>query len=319
MKSGWGYRTNKGGADDNPFLVAGAYWKEMTYNNDPQMPDTPWTERLCVESTRPVPESVHVIFRSFPQLKLRLEVPLWTDLSEARYPPLDTHLGESDTDSDITGAKEPSPMYAQPVPVGGADVQAQSEEESTGEEDAATDPYYVVPQGHGRFALRWSRLATAADNFGKGNAQTESTIIANWLTSGLEVAMNRMGWYLPSSRKELTRLSRDDLWHHYHYGYPHCHEDDRPYQKYGNYECNEREWQRTCYWLTGDPTFPTKLAIHRKELHDKIIGAKDEGTGRNKSRRVAPPVGTGSSSSTARLPYRNRPPPPPPPRYWGTR
>ena len=75
-------------------------------------------------------------------------------------------------------------MYAQPVPVGGADVQEQSEEGSTEEEDAAADPTYLVPQGHGRFALPWSRLATAADNFGKGNAQTASTIIANWLTSG---------------------------------------------------------------------------------------------------------------------------------------
>ena len=113
--------------------------------------------------------------------------------------------------------------------------------------------------------------------------------------------MNRMGWYLLSSRKELTRLSRDDLWHHYHHAYPHCHEDDGPYQKYGNHVCNERERQKTSYWLTGDPTFLTKLALHRKELYDKIVGAKDEGTGRNKSRRVAPPVGTGSSSSTARL------------------
>ena len=78
--------------------------------------------------------------------------------------------------------------------------------------------------------------------------------------------------------------------------------------------CSEREWQKMSYWLTGDPTFIKKLAIHRQEPNDKTVGAKDEGTGRNKSRRVAPPAGTGSSSSTARLPYRNRPPPPPPPR-----
>ena len=70
--------------------------------------------------------------------------------------------------------------------------QEQSEEGSSEEEDADADPTYLVPQGHGRFALRWSRLATAADNFAKGNVQTESTIIANWLISGLENAMNRM-------------------------------------------------------------------------------------------------------------------------------
>ena len=71
------------------------------------------------------------------------------------------------------------------------------------------------------------------------------------------------------------------------------------------------------YWLTGDPTFLTKLAIHRQELWDKTEGVKAEGTGGNKSRRIAPPGGTGSSSSTARVPNRNRPPPPPKLRYWG--
>ena len=177
LKSGWGYRTSKGGAEDNPFLVAGAYWKEMTYNNDPQMPDTPWAERAYASRALDPSLGQSMSFPSFPQLKLRLEVPLWTDLSEAKDPPSDTPSGESDADSGITGTREPSPIYAQPVPVGGAEVQAQSEEESTEEEDAATDPTYVVPQGHGRFALRWSRLATAADNFGKGNAQTAQSLL----------------------------------------------------------------------------------------------------------------------------------------------
>ena len=45
-------------------------------------------------------------------------------------------------------------MYAQPVPVGGVDIQEQSEDGSTEEEDAAEDPNNLVPQGHGRFALR---------------------------------------------------------------------------------------------------------------------------------------------------------------------
>ena len=164
LKSGWGYRTSKGGAEDNPFLVAGAYWKEMTYNNDPQMPDMPWTERAYASRALDPSLGQSMSFPSFPQLKLCLEVPLWTDLSEARYPPSDTHLGESDADSGITGTREPSPMYAQPVPVGGADVQAQSEEGSTEEKDAAADPTYVVPQGHGRFALRHGSVA---DIFGR--------------------------------------------------------------------------------------------------------------------------------------------------------
>ena len=45
VKSGWRYRTRKEGAEDNPFLVAGVYCKEMTYDNDPHMPAASWTER----------------------------------------------------------------------------------------------------------------------------------------------------------------------------------------------------------------------------------------------------------------------------------
>ena len=78
-------------------------------------------------------------------------------------------------------------------------------------------------------------------NFEKGNAQTESTIVAGWLTSGLEIAMHRMGWNLLLTRQELTKLNSEALYHHFHYGYPHCHEDERPYQKYGNHVCKEEE------------------------------------------------------------------------------
>ena len=70
-------------------------------------------------------------------------------------------------------------------------------------------------------------------------------------------------------------------------------------------------------WLTGDPTFLRKLEIHRRELKDKTEGTEADGTVRNKSRRVAPRAGTGSSSSTARVPNRNRPFPSNKPRYWG--
>ena len=45
LKSGWGYRTNKGRAEDNAFLVVGAYRKEMKYENNPRMPQSAWTER----------------------------------------------------------------------------------------------------------------------------------------------------------------------------------------------------------------------------------------------------------------------------------
>ena len=229
---------------------------------------------------------------------------------------MDTRADESDADSGVTGTTKPSPRFAQPVPVGVADPLGLSEGESTEEEEAAEDPTYLVPQGHGRFAIRYSRLATALGNFEKGNARTESTIVAGWLTSGLEIAMHRMGWNLLSTRKELTRLDSRTLYHNFHYGYPHCHEDDGPYQKYGNYLCTDEEWVKLCYWLTGDPTFLKKVERHRKELREKILGPRDEGTSRRKARRIAPPHGTGSSSSTARPPHRNRPPPPPPSRRW---
>ena len=63
-----------------------------------------------------------------------------------------------------------------------------------------------------------------------------------------------------------------------------------------------------CFWPTGDPTFRNKVERHRRELREKITGARDESTSRHKARRIAPPGGTGSSSSTARPPHRKRPP-----------
>ena len=126
---------------------------------------------LCVKLLR----SVHVI-PVIAQANAPFGGPLWTDLGEARYPPPHTNTGESDADSSITGAQEPSPQHAQPVPVGEADNQKCQEDVFSEEEAADAAP---PTQGHGRFSRRWSRLATAADNFAKGNAQTESTIIAS--------------------------------------------------------------------------------------------------------------------------------------------
>ena len=69
-----GYRTSKGGAEENPFLVAGANWKEMTHNNDLQMPDTPWTDRACASRALDPSLGQSMSFPSLPQRKLRLEV-----------------------------------------------------------------------------------------------------------------------------------------------------------------------------------------------------------------------------------------------------
>ena len=88
-----------------------------------------------------------------------------------------------------TGKRELSPRYAQPVPIGAADPAEQAAEESIEEEDTTVDPTYNFAQGHGRFAIRYARLATALGNFEQGNARAESTVVAGWLTSGLEIAM----------------------------------------------------------------------------------------------------------------------------------
>ena len=71
-------------------------------------------------------------FPSFPQLKLRLEVPLWMDLAEARRPPMDTRLDESDADSGVTGAREH--MFAQ---LFGSSRQSRHVEPATTRDNAA--------------------------------------------------------------------------------------------------------------------------------------------------------------------------------------
>ena len=51
------------------------------------------------------------------QLRLRIEVPLWRDLTTARHPTADLPA-EEDSASDATGSAERSPRLALPVPVG---------------------------------------------------------------------------------------------------------------------------------------------------------------------------------------------------------
>ena len=84
LKEGWGYRTAKGDAEDNPFLVAGAYRKEMIYNNEPPTPDTPWTERAYASRALDPSIGQSMSFPSSPQLKLRLEVPILARLGTPR-------------------------------------------------------------------------------------------------------------------------------------------------------------------------------------------------------------------------------------------
>ena len=84
------------------------------------------------------------------------------------------------------GSKERSPRYAQPVPVGVAELPEADAEEATEEENIVAEPTYTFAQG---YVIRYTRLATALGNFEQGSVQTESAAVAHWLTSGLKVAM----------------------------------------------------------------------------------------------------------------------------------
>ena len=61
-------------------------------------------------------------------------------------------------------------------------------------------------KGYGRFGTGCTRLATALGNFEQGDIQAEGTVVAQWLTSGLRVAMSRTGWNLLSPRYTLTKI-----------------------------------------------------------------------------------------------------------------
>ena len=242
-------------------------------------------------------------FPSLLQLKLRIEVPLWRNVAGAKHSPADPQSEGSDTDSPASGSKERSPRYAQPVPVGGAELPEAEAEEATEEEDTVAEPTYTFAQGFGRFVIRYTRLATALGNFEQGSIQTESTVarrsrvmlgpfsdhsriilgivraaVAHWLTSGLKVAMSRVGWNLLSPRYGLTRLSKDLLRLYYSHGYPQVQEDDRPYHQYGPIVYREDRWDQLCGWLSGDPTFRRTLERHKQALRDQQGVSRDDST-----------------------------------------
>ena len=105
------------------------------------------------------------------------------------------------------------------MPVGATDEPDRDVEEAVEAEDVVAAPVYTFAQGHGRFVVRYSRLATALGNFEQGQIQTESAIVARWLTSGICVATSRAGWNLLSPRYTLTKLEADTLRVYYSRGY----------------------------------------------------------------------------------------------------
>ena len=203
----------KQGEEGNPLLVVGVYNKEITYDRYPRMPDSSWAARAYTFGAIDPSLGQAMSFPSLLQLKLRIEVPLWRDVAEAKHPSPDSQVEESDTDSPASGSRERSPRYVQPVPVGGVELPEVETEVATEEEDTVAEPTCAFARGFGQFVIRYTRLATALGNFEQGSIQTESTAVAYWLTSGLKVAMARVGWNLLSPRYGLTRLPGELLKH----------------------------------------------------------------------------------------------------------
>ena len=136
---------------------------------------------------------------------MRIEVPVWRDLATARNPTADLPA-EEDSASEATGSAERSPRFALPVPVGMVEPQADEAEEATEDEVMIAEPSYAFAKGYGRFGIDYTGLATALGNFEQGDIEAESAVVAQWLTSGLRIAMARTGWNLLSTRLSLTKV-----------------------------------------------------------------------------------------------------------------
>ena len=231
----------------------------------PEMPSTSWTER-AYSSGALDPSLGHAFaFPSLLQLRMRIEVPGWRDLATARNPTADLPA-EEDSASEDTGSAERSPRLALPVPVGMAETQA---DEATEDETMNAEPSCAFAKGYGRFGIGYTRPATALGNFEQGDIGAKSAVVAQWLTSGLRIAMFRTGWNLISTRFSLTKVPSPVLSECYCKGYPITPKmADRPYNQYGTIHYSEDKWDQLCGWLTGNPAFRLQLASHKQALRD---------------------------------------------------
>ena len=177
---------------------------------------TSWAERAHSSGAAVDPSLGQAFFPSLLQLRMRIEVPGWRDLATARNPTADL-LAEEDSASDDTGSAERSPRLALPVPVGMAETQA---DEATEDEAMNAEPSCAFAKGYGRFGIGYTGLATALGNFGQGDIGAESAVVAQWLTSGLRIAMSRTGWNLISARFSLTEVPSSVLSEYYCKGCP---------------------------------------------------------------------------------------------------
>ena len=316
VKGGYGYRPKEEEAEDNPLLVVGVHAKDIIYDRYPRMPDTSWAERAYSSGALDPSLGQAFSFPSLLQLRLRIEVPLWRDLTTAKHPNVDPSA-EEDSDSDATGSADRSPKLALPVPVGLAEPPEVGTEEATEDEDMRAEPNYTFAKGYGRFGIGYTRLATALGNFEQGSIDAESAVVAQWLTSGLRVAMARTGWHLLSPRLMLTKIPGSVLSDYYHKGYPLTPKmADRPYNQYGTQFYTKERWDQLCVWLTGNSTFRLQLEAHKQALQDHMGYSQEATDPGNKARRTVPPPESGSSSSAAWPSWHSRPSPPPSPYGW---
>ena len=316
VKGGYGYRPKEEDAEDNPLLVVGVHTEDIVYDRYPRMPDTSWAERAYFSGALDPSLGQAFSFPSLLQLRLRIEVPLWRDLTTAKHPNADLPA-EEDSASDATGSAERSPKLALPVPVGLAEPPEADTEEATEDEDMTAEPNYTFAKGYGRFGVGYTRLATALGNFEQGSIEAESAVVAQWLTSGLRVAMARTGWHLLSPRLMLTKVPEGVLSDYYHNGYPLTPKmADRPYNQYGAHLCSKERWDQLCAWLTGNPSFRLQLADHKQALRDHMGYSQEAPDPSNKARRTVPLPGSGSSSSAAWSSWHSRPSSSPSPYGW---
>ena len=316
VKGGYGYRPKEEGAEDNPLIVVGVHTKDIAYDRYPRMPTTSWAERAYSSGALDPSLGQAFSFPSLLQLRLRIEVPVWRDLATARNPTADLPA-EEDSASEATGSAERSPRLALPVPVGMVETQADEADEATEDEAMIAEPSYAFVKGYGRFGIGYTRLATALGNFEQGDIEAESAVVAQWLTSGLRIAMSRTGWNLLSTRFSLTKVPGSVLSDYYRKGYPFTPKmADRPYNQYGTIHYSEEKWDQLCGWLTGNPTFRLQLASHKQALRDHMGYSQETTDPSNKARRTDPPTEVGSSSTAAGSSWRSKPPPPPSPSGW---
>ena len=316
VKGGYGYRPKEDGAEDNPLIVVGVHTKDIAYDRYPRMPTTSWAERAYPSGALDPSLGQAFSFPSLLQLRMRIEVPVWRDLATARNPTADLPA-EEDSASEATGSAERSPRFALPVPVGMVEPQADEAEEATEDEAMIAEPSYAFAKGYGRFGIGYTRLATALGNFEQGDIEAESAVVAQWLTSGLRIAMARTGWNLLSTRLSLTKVPGTVLSVYYRKGYPFTPKmADRPYNQYGTLHYSEERWDQLCGWLTGNPEFRLQLASHKKALRDHMGYSQETADPSNKARRTDPPTEVGSSSTAAGSSWHSKPPPPPAPSGW---